>query len=92
MHFELAQNFPNPFNPVTKIPYAIPEMSHVYLMIYDVSGRIIREWELSDHTTGHHSVTWDGTDMNGNPVSSGVYLYTLKTATFSDTKKLILLK
>lgn len=91
-HFSLEQNYPNPFNPVTEIKYAIPEMSHGSLLIYDVAGRIIREWNITGQAAGRHSVTWDGTDMNGNPVSSGVYLYTLKTVSFSETKKLILLK
>ncbi|MGC9513748.1 MAG: FlgD immunoglobulin-like domain containing protein [Fidelibacterota bacterium] len=91
-HFSLEQNYPNPFNPVTEIKYAIPEVSHGSLLIYDVAGRIIREWDITGQAPGRHSVTWDGTDMNGNPVSSGVYLYTLKTVSFSDTKKLIFLK
>ncbi len=91
-HFSLEQNYPNPFNPVTEIKYAIPEVSHVSLIIYDLGGRTIRQWEIPRQQPGWHSLQWDGTDMAGSQVSSGVYVYTLKTATFTDTKKTVFLK
>jgi len=73
--FELAQNFPNPFNSSTIIRYSLPAESYVSLKIYDAAGREIRT--LVDETVprGIHSVTWDGRNEAGAPVPSGMYLY-----------------
>ena len=77
--FALGNNRPNPFNPVTVIPYALPGKSEVTLNIYDVTGRLVRT--LVNHATqeaGFYQVVWDGTDQLNRQVGSGVYLYRLE--------------
>ncbi len=97
--YELLGNYPNPFNPSTKIRYAIPFTSKVNLEIYDVAGKIIKSFEISSQSTGNHEIIWNGTNINGNRVASGIYLYKLHIEslegngeTFEKTAKLLLIK
>lgn len=96
--YELHQNYPNPFNPITKIRFDLPERSRVTIEIYDASGKLIKSLLKEERDAGYHSIEWNGTDMNNQNVSSGVYLYrivakSLKTnSEFIQTKKMILLK
>ncbi len=91
--YYLHQNYPNPFNPITKIRYELPEVSQVQISIYDVSGRLIKQVFNGQKEAGYHSIEWNGTDLNGKKVSSGVYLYriaakNLKTGSeFIQTKR-----
>lgn len=85
--FELAQNFPNPFNPVTQISYQIPDASMVSLVVYDMTGRKIKELVNTSQAAGNYQVTFDATDL-----SSGIYLYKLNAGGFTQTKKLTLIK
>ncbi|MCE1187869.1 MAG: T9SS type A sorting domain-containing protein [Ignavibacteria bacterium] len=85
--YELMQNFPNPFNPVTTIRYQLPERAFVTLAVYDITGRKIAELIRGEQGAGRHEVNWNASSM-----ASGVYLYRLEAGTFSQTKKLILLK
>jgi len=90
---KLAQNYPNPCNPRTTIEYSIRERGHVSLRIYDVSGRLVSTLvDEAQNPSGMRSVTWDGRNHLGNPVSSGVYFYRLITKDFSQTKKMVVLK
>jgi hypothetical protein len=73
--FRLGQNYPNPFNPVTTIPFSIQKAGHVNLSVYNVYGQLVKTCTNKPYYPGHHQVEWNGTDMNNNPVSSGVYLY-----------------
>ncbi|UCG52647.1 MAG: T9SS type A sorting domain-containing protein, partial [Candidatus Latescibacterota bacterium] len=89
----LYQNTPNPFNPTTVIRFDVPnDGTRVTLAIYNVSGRLVRSIVDGNVTAGRKSVTWDGTDTSGNPVSSGVYFYRLATGKRTITKKMVLLK
>ncbi len=92
--FELTlnPNYPNPFNPVTTISFALPSNGHVNLAVYDADGRLIRT--IVDDAMGEGSKTyrWDGRDENGSPVSSGVYFCRLKTGTRVLTQKMTLIK
>lgn len=88
--FSLAQNYPNPFNPATTIAYELAAPSTVQLSIYDVTGRRIRILYDSSQEAGAYKVEWDGFDQSGQPVGSGVYFCTLKTDTWSATRKMIL--
>jgi len=90
--FYLGQNFPNPFNPVTTISYGLPEPSDVTINIYDISGRRVRQWLISDQRAGWHVMTWDGTNRQGQPLSTGIYLYSLKAGGFKDIKKMVYMK
>jgi PKD repeat protein len=91
-NFELAQNYPNPFNPTTTISYALSEVSDVTLMISSLTGRRIRSWNFAGQQAGWHEVMWDGKDISGNTISTGIYIYTLKAGNFVDTRKMVFMK
>ena len=86
-NYILAQNYPNPFNPTTTIFYFLPEQTHVSLKIFDLLGCEIAELLNETKHAGKHEVIFDGSKF-----SSGVYFYSIETANYSDTKKLVLLK
>ena len=88
----LSQNYPNPFNPETEISYSLPEHSQVRLTIYNLRGQKVRVLVDEYQTAGQKTVHWDGTDEEGNKVSSGVYLYRIKAGEYTETKKMILMK
>jgi hypothetical protein len=90
--FALYQNVPNPFNPVTTIAFDIPARTNVSLVIYSVTGSVVRTLVDGEMAPGCKRVTWDGNGTSGAAVASGVYFYRLKTAGFNETKKMILLR
>jgi len=90
--YALEQNYPNPFNPETDIRFQLPAASHVVINIFNALGQEIRTLVDGQYEAGSHSVRWDGKDKNGTPVSSGVYLYQLQAGTFSQVKKMSLLR
>ena len=90
--FRLGQNFPNPFNPTTNIPYRLDANEFTTLTIYDLLGREIKKLVSENHVAGLYTVTWDGRDSNGLKTPSGVYLYTLKTNSFVETKTMLMMK
>ena len=92
IEFNLYQNQPNPFNPVTKLNYDLLENSFVSITIYDMLGNVIKNLINSDQSSGFKSIQWDATDNQGQSVSAGVYLYSIETKNFRQTKKMILLK
>ncbi len=90
--YALTQNHPNPFNPSTTITFAVPELSEVTLAIYNLRGQLIRTLHTGQISAGYHSVVWNGTDTQGNLVTSGIYFYVLKAGNFTQVKKMSLLK
>ncbi|MDZ7330669.1 MAG: T9SS type A sorting domain-containing protein [candidate division KSB1 bacterium] len=90
--FELFQNYPNPFNSSTTIKYQLPVATDVKLEIYNFLGQRIRTLVDQFQQLGSYSIIWDGTDDFNQSVSSGVYLYQLKTKNFIKTNKLIVLR
>jgi len=93
--FALSQNWPNPFNGVTRIGLALDSTSSgkVSLEVFDILGRCVRTLFRTDAASaGFYSWEWDGCDGNGRPVASGVYLYRLVTSAHIVTKKMVLLK
>ncbi len=90
--FKLQQNYPNPFNPTTTIDFEIPVRENVSLLIYNTLGEKVRTLIDGPRSAGHYQVSWDGRDLNGNNVSSGIYLYRIKAGYFAESKKMILLK
>ncbi len=93
----LAQNFPNPFNPETWIPYQLSKSTEVTLQIYDISGRLVRTLELGWKPTGSYmtrssAAYWDGRNELGERVASGTYFYTLQTQDFAATRRMVILK
>jgi uncharacterized protein (TIGR02145 family) len=89
---ELNQNFPNPFNPSTVISYQLPVSSKVKLSIYNVLGQKIKTLVNTFQNAGEHSLVWDATGNDNNPVSSGVYFYCLQTDKMSFQKKMVLVR
>ncbi len=85
--YALHQNYPNPFNPVTKISFDIPEKSNVVLKIYNVLGELVSFPLNETKTAGKYSIEFDGRNL-----PSGVYYYELKAGSFTDTKKMVLVK
>ncbi|MBK8946422.1 MAG: T9SS type A sorting domain-containing protein [Ignavibacteriae bacterium] len=85
--FSLSQNFPNPFNPTTRISYTISEQSKVVLIVYDILGRKIKTLIDKIQSSGNYSIEW-----NASEYPSGVYFYKLQAGEFTETKKMILLK
>lgn len=91
--FKLDQNFPNPFNNNTNIRFFIKDYKLISLIIYDINGKEVVK--LIDHRNlfaGEHRVVWNGKDKYGKEVSSGVYLYHLKSGQFSQIKKMLLIR
>ena len=93
----LLQNFPNPFNPETWIPYTLADDADVNVRIYDVEGKLVRHLDVGYQRGGRYlsretAAYWDGRDQLGESVSSGVYFYTLKADAFSDTRRMVILK
>jgi len=90
--FVLEQNFPNPFNGSTRIRFSLPEQDDLQFRVVDVLGKEVSVRRLGTLPAGSHEVIWQGIDTLGNPVSSGVYFYSLKGELFSDVRKLVLAK
>jgi hypothetical protein len=90
--FKLAQNYPNPFNPTTEIEFSIPTFQNVSLVIYDVLGKQVKTLVNEQRHAGEHRVTWNGTNNLGNKVSSGVYFYKLTSGSFTQVRKMMMLK
>ena len=90
--FELSNNFPNPFNPVTQISYSLPTVMNVQLIIYDVLGNEVKKLVQSEQSAGTYRVQWDGTNDLESKVNSGVYFYTIIAGEYIQTRKMMLLK
>jgi flagellar hook assembly protein FlgD len=92
----LSQNYPNPFNPTTTISFNLTAeiAKDAKIEIYNIKGQKIRSFQINQLSNSPvNQIIWDGTDQNHNQVSSGVYLYGIKSDNFvSETKKMILLK
>lgn len=90
--FELLQNYPNPFNPETRIRFRIPTRTHITLPIYNLLGQQIHILVDKEFEAGSHSILWDGKDIKGQPVSSGIYFYRLRAGEFSQVRKMSLIR
>ena len=85
-------NVPNPFNPSTHIAYQLGEPGEVTLVVYNLLGQPVRVLVREQQEAGYYQVTWDGRDVQGRPVSSGVYLYRFVSGSFVQTNRMLLLK
>ena len=90
--FRLHQNYPNPFNPVTTLSYYLFKESYVSITIYDMLGNMIKNLVNQKQNSGLKSIQWDARNNQGEPVSAGLYLYTIDAGDFRQTKKMALLK
>jgi len=90
--FVLYSNYPNPFNPATRLRFEVGAHADVKLIIYDILGRQVRTAAKGSYAPGRHVVNWDGRDESGSLVSTGIYIYRLKAGDFVDHKKMILIR
>ncbi|MCL5020159.1 MAG: T9SS type A sorting domain-containing protein, partial [Bacteroidetes bacterium] len=90
--YRLYNNFPNPFNPSTKIAFELPKTSHVSLIIYDVLGREVAEIADQNYPAGYNEITWNGLNRNGEQASSGAYFYRITAGNWTKVKKMLMLK
>ena len=86
---QLFQNHPNPFNPETWIPYSLAKTSDVTLSIYDSGSHLVVHQALGYQRSGNHTTYWNGRNIYGEPVASGIYYYTITTESFSNTRKMV---
>ena len=94
---KLLPNYPNPFNPDTWIPYQLSEAATVIVKIYDIRGHLVRTIGVGHKSVGYYitrerAVYWDGRNEKGESVSSGVYFYTLNTDTYTQTRRMVIVK
>ena len=90
--FDLLRNYPNPFNPVTRIEFSLGERARVFLRIYDISGKTVKTLVDETVSPGKHSILWNGEDESGIPVASGVYVCRLEAQGKTAMHKVVLLK
>ena len=93
----LRANYPNPFNPETWIPYHLASDTAVRISIYDIQGVLVRQFNIGHQKAGYYTdrrkaVYWDGRNEIGEPVSSGIYFYTLTTDDYTGTRRMVILK
>jgi hypothetical protein len=88
--YALYSNYPNPFNPVTKITYQVPELNYVTLKVYDVLGNEIAALVNDEKPAGKFEVEFDVTNAGG--LASGIYIYKLQAGSFSQAKKMVVMK
>ena len=90
--YQLRQNFPNPFNPETRIYFEIPNMHDVKLDIYNILGQKVRTLINNSFDAGRHTVNWNGRNDAGIIVPSGIYIYRIQAGNFMRSKKMLMLK
>jgi len=88
----LNSNFPNPFNPETTISFSVKGTNPVTVEVYNTKGQKVKTLVDETKAEGHYQAKWDGTDDNGQKVTSGVYFYRMKSGKFTSSRKMILLK
>jgi acetyl esterase/lipase len=90
--FVLQQNYPNPFNPSTNITFSLAHDSHASVVIYNIQGQKITTLLEQRLTLGHHTIQWNGLDITGKRVPSGVYFYKLQTDGSTITRKMVIVQ
>jgi hypothetical protein len=92
INFHVLQNYPNPFNPTTTIEFVLEKTNAANLTVFDITGKRVRTLVDGILPAGRKMVNWDATDHEGNSVAAGIYFYTLRTQSFSETKRMLLIK
>ena len=90
--YSLGEAYPNPFNPATTISYEIPNDEFVSIDIYNLMGRHIKSLVNMNQNPGYKTIEWNATNNSNQPVSAGMYIYTIQAGEFLATKKMLLLK
>ena len=89
--FELGANYPNPFNPSTMIPYQLPNAMHVRLEVFNILGQRVATLVDGEQPAGFHTASWNATDVAGEAVAAGVYLYRLSGDGVRTTRSMVLI-
>ena len=84
--------FPNPFNPIAYIPFSLENQSEVKIIIYNMRGEIVKTFDLGAQKKGHHRITWDGRDNDGNLSGNGIYYIIMKADNQISQRKAVLMK
>ncbi|MBD3373980.1 T9SS type A sorting domain-containing protein [candidate division KSB1 bacterium] len=90
--FQILQNFPNPFNPETKIRFQLPKDLDTRIAVYNLQGQLVRMLIKATITAGYHEILWDGRDEQGKRVASGVYYYRIEAGPHDEMRKMVLIK
>jgi hypothetical protein len=90
--FSLAQNFPNPFNAGTTIPFRVPHRSEIALRVYNILGEEVAMLVNGRLEAGTHTAQWNGSRPDGRPLPSGIYFYRLVANSYQNTRMMLLLK
>ena len=90
--YGLSQNYPNPFNPTTTIRYDLPEAGPVSIVVYNTFGEEVARLVDGDRPAGFHEAVWDGRNLSGVQVSTGVYFYRIDAGSFREVRKMVLMK
>jgi len=90
--YALDQNFPNPFNPNTRIRFALPAETQLRLTVFNVLGQKVRQLADGIYPAGTHDIVWDGKNDQGTRVGSGMYFYRFESDVFNQTRKMLLIK
>ncbi len=90
--FALYQNYPNPFNPSTEIRFDVPETGWIELTIYNTLGQAVRTLLSDIRTAGSYRATWDGRNDSGASLATGVYICTMRTGSFAQARKMVLMR
>ena len=92
METKLYSAFPNPFNPATNLRYSMKEAGDVLIQVFNVKGQLLQSFKQSHNLPGYYQVSWDGRDLNGQVVGTGVYFYRMSSGNYNATKKMVLAK
>ena len=92
LNFYLEQNYPNPFNPSTTIRFSVSEKRNTKLIVYNISGKVIKTLVNSVLAPGTYNVKWNGNDESGRVTPSGIYIYNLVSGSLVQSKKMFLVK
>ena len=90
--YQVYPNYPNPFNPSTEIRFDLKKADDVSITVYNTLGQVVRLLATYRFDAGHHNVSWNSRDSNGNPVPGGVYLYVIQGNGFREIRKMTLVK
>lgn len=90
--YSMYQNYPNPFNPTTTIAYNIPAACNVKIIVYNILGQIVTTLLDEYKSPGQYAIIWDGTDIDGRPVASGLYFYQMVAGDYVSSKKMVMMK
>ncbi len=92
LYFSLGQNFPNPYNATTVIPYSCGQDGFVSLKVYNILGQEVATLVEEQKRAGNYTIQWDSQDRYGNPLASGIYFYRVTAGQFVASKKLVLVR